>query len=123
MTAYTSPNAAEQTAIYTTATFVVQRATQTAVALTENPSLVKTIFPTPTAASCVMDLVSLYQADLSKKIGLGLQEKARLNNAYADVITDGVGNSCGEFHPVGTLYPIILFVNDFSDENLGSLTE
>lgn len=123
MTAYVTPNATELAGIYTTATFIVQRATQTAVALTENPSLAQTIFRTPTPVSCEMGLANLYQADLSKKIGLGLQEKAELNNAYIEVITNGVGNQCGEFHPIGTLYRIVLFVNDFSDENLRSLAE
>ncbi len=123
MTAYATPKPGELDPIYVTATFIVQRATLTSAALTANPSLGLTLYPTKTA-SCEMGLGNRYQMELSIKIGNALQDKAGIPTALADVVTSGVGNQCDEFYPLKTDFHIEMGVQDISDNHaLIDLTE
>jgi hypothetical protein len=117
--AYTTPNTTEVAAMNTTATFIFQGETQTAIALTENPALGLTVYPTNTPASCEIGLFNFYQAELSHKLGVALQEKAEIPTAVAETLADvaifGVGNLCGQFYPMESTYHVNLNISNLSD--------
>ncbi|MEO8611287.1 MAG: hypothetical protein ABI690_25545 [Chloroflexota bacterium] len=119
MTSFLTATITEIPGIYDTATAIVDRATQTTAALTENPSLALTTYPTNIPASCDLSLINDYQYDLSDKVA-----QTALIDGYVNIVTSGVDNQCGEFYPLETTFQFDFPISDLSNyESLVSRIE
>lgn len=111
------------TAIIDQSTAVAFQKTQTAFAITQNPVLAQTSFPTLTPRNCRLGVGSFFPEDVSQDFQKILNQSG-IQFADAGVMVIGVHGGCeAGYDPLQTVVVIHLSVSDLSDEFLTGLME